>query len=148
MELRYGLYLFKSGEGLSSGYSIAGSTLACTIGANSIEWAKTSQTNTGNSIQFQPAVEMSEFSKLHVELKCTGRWSADNQTVTIAATEKFRTGEAVGTWDTLNKAATKNDPYDTNIHIVSLDISSVSGQWHPALYAFGISGEVYNVWLE
>ena len=148
--LLYGLYLFKSGDGLLSGYSIQ--SLSAGVGdfsgTDALVWATTSQTDSGNIFQFQPAVDISPYTKLYVELRCTGRYSSSYTNVIIALTEKFRSGESVGTWDTLSKVATKNDAYNTNRHTVSIDVSSISSSSCVTINATAISGEVYNVWFE
>lgn len=148
--LLYGLYLFKSGDGLLPGYSIQRlvSGSGDFSGTDAIIWATTSQTDSGNIFQFQPAVDISEYTKLNVELMCTGRYSSSYTNVIIALTEKFRSGESVSTWDTLSKVATRNDAYNTNRHTVSIDVSSISSSSYVTINANAISGEVYNVWFE
>lgn len=148
--LLYGLYLFKSGDGLLSGYSIQrlSTNKGDFSGTDAIIWATTSQTDSGNIFQFQPSVDISEYTKLNVELMCTGRYSSNQTNVIMAITEKFRSGESAGTWDTLSKVATKNDAYNTNRHTVSIDVSSISSSSYVTINATAISGEVYNVWFE
>ena len=148
--LLYGLYLFKSGDGLLSGYSVQRLSAGAGdfSGTDALVWATTSQTDSGNIFQFQPAVDISPYTKLYVELRCTGRYSGDYTNVIITITEKFRGGESVGTWDSLRKFATKNDAYNTNRHTVSLDVSSISSSSYVSINATAISGEVYNVWFE
>ena len=147
--LLYGLYLFKSGDGLLSGYSVQRLSPAGDFsGTDALVWANTAQVDSGNIFQFQPAVDISPYTKLYVELRCTGRYSSGYKNVIIAITEQFRSVENSSTWDTLSKSATKNDAYNTNRHTVSIDVSSISSSSYVTINATAISGEVYNVWFE
>lgn len=149
VELNYGLYLFKAGTGVLTGYSVA--KLASSGNFNRtdyIEWAATSQTDVGNEFQFQPAVDFSGYKTLFVDLECTNRYSSSQTNVVIAVTEKFRTGESMGTWGTLSKVSTKNDSYNTNRHTVPIDVTAIPSSRYVTIYANGISGKLYNLWLE
>ena len=149
VELNYGLYLFKAGNGVLTGYSVA--KLAPVGDFNKtdyIEWASTSQVDNGNEFQFQPAVDFSRYKTLFVDLQCTGRYSGDYTNVIIAITEKFRAGENLNMWDTLSKVSTRNDSYNTNRHTVSIDVTAISSSEYVTIYALGISGKLYNLWLE
>lgn len=149
VSLNYGLYLFKAGTGILTGYSVE--KLASSGNFNRtdyIEWAATSQTDVGNEFQFQPAVDFSKYKTLYVDLQCTGRYSSSQTDVVIAITEKFRTGESISTWDTLSKVSRKTDSYNTNRHTVSIDVTAITSSSYVTIRAFGISGKLYNVWLE
>lgn len=148
--LLYGMYLFKSGDGLSSGYSIRrlNTNNGDFSGTDAIVWATPSQTAGGNTFQFQPGVDISKYTKLCVELRCTGRYSSNITNVIIAITEEFRIDESSASWGTLGKHATKYDQYNKSRHIVSLDVSSISSSSYVTINAEGTSGEVYNVWFE
>lgn len=147
--LIYGLYLFKEGTGILTGYSVA--KLASSGNFNRtdyIEWATTSQADVGNEFQFQPAVDFSGYKTLFVDLECTNRYSSAYTAVVIALTEKFRDGENLDMWDTLSKVSTKNDSYNTNRHTVSIDVAAISSRNYVTIYSLGITGKLYNLWLE
>lgn len=147
--LNYGLYLFKEGTGLLTGYSVEKLEANGDFSrADYIEWATTSQTDIGNEFQFQPAVDFSGYETLFVDLEYTGRYSSAQTAVVIAITEKFRTGESMSTWNTLSKVSTKNDSYNTNRHTVSIDVTAITSSSCVTIYAFGIAGKLYNLWLE
>lgn len=149
VELNYGLYLFKAGTGVLTGYSVAKLASSGNFsGKDYIEWATTSQTDVGNEFQFQPAVDFSQYKTLFVDLQCTGRYSSSQTAVVIAITEKFRTGESMSTWDALSKVSTKNDSYNTNRHTVSIDVTAITSSSYVTIRSLGISGKLYNVWLE
>lgn len=147
--LNYGLYLFKAGTGLLTGYSVQKLQNAGNFdGTDYIEWATTSQINVGNIFQFQPAVDFSGYKTLFVDLECTNRYSGSQTAVVIAITEKFRSGESKDSWGTLSKVITKNDSYNTTRHTVSIDVSSISSNYYATINAYAISGKLYNCWLE
>lgn len=151
MALTYGLWLFTEGNGILSGYSIQKLEYNGDFARTDyIEWATTSQINTGNSFQFQPFVNFAKYNTLYVDLQCTSRYSGAQTTVVIAVTEKYREGESQNTdiWGTLQKIVIKNDPYNTNRHTVSVDVSNISNNYYVTIRAFGISGKIYNLWLE
>ena len=149
VELNYGLYLFKAGTGILTGYSVTSiESNGNFSNTDYIEWATTLQTNIGNEFQFQPAVNFSQYKTLFIDLQCTGRYSSSQTAVVIAITEKFRPTEGMSTWNTLSKVSTKNDSYNTNRHTVLIDVTAITSSSYVTIYAFGISGKLYNAWLE
>ena len=149
VELKYALYLFKAGTGVLTGYSVTSTDPKGNFSnTDYIEWATTSETNIGNEFQFQPAVDFSQYKTLFVDLQCTGRYSSSQTDVVIAITEKFRPKENINAWDTLSKVSTKNDSYNTNRHTVLIDVTAITSSSYVTIRAFGISGKLYNAWLE
>ena len=149
VELDYELYLFKAGTGVLTGYSVTSlESKGNFSNTDYIEWATTSQANIGNEFQFQPAVDFSKYKTLFVELQCTGRYSSSQTDVIIAITEKFRPTENINSWNTLSKVSTKDDSYNTNRHTVLIDVTAITSSSYVTIRAHGISGKLYNVWLE
>lgn len=142
LELMYGFYIFKEGSGLTSGYSVSSlRPSAVSVSSDKIVW----NTEAG-FLQFlwvAPAVALSLFSTLKIEMKCTSRpaGTSDNVTLGVGADEPI--SGMIGNFN-----ASQSNIYDTTRQIFSVDISSLSDTEYIKLNAARVLGEIYNIWLE
>lgn len=143
-------YIFKSGVGFSSGcYAHRLTENGDFSRKDYLVWATSRQLDYGNVFQFTPAIDMSKFNTIYIELACTSRYNSSGAyRPTLAATAKFRVDESVSTWSSLQKYAIAQGTYNTSRYVLSLDISSVSSSAYILFAATGLSGNIYNVWLE
>lgn len=141
LELMYGFYIFKEGSGLTSGYSVSSlRPSAVSVSSDKIVW----NTEAGffQFLWVAPAVALSLFSTLKIEMKCTSRpASTDNVTLGVGADEPI--SGMIGNFN-----ASQSNIYDTTRQIFSVDISSLSDTEYIKLNAERVLGEIYNIWLE
>ena len=138
--LSYELYIFKSGTGMTSGYSakfapyISGGDTSNSINKTAITWA--SNAAQGGNMVISPAVDLSSYNTLHVELDYTAHYDGGYVTFGVGNSTP---GESFN--------ASTADTYNTSRHTITVDISAITS----ALYIKSISrqsaGRFYNIWL-
>lgn len=137
--LSYELYIFKSGVGMTSGYSAkfaasAGGTTSNSISNKAITWA-TNAAQGGNMV-ISPAVDLSNYSTLHVELDYTGHYDGGYVTFGVG-------NSTLGSSFTASKA----DTYNTSKHTITIDVSKITSELYIKSTSEQSAGRFYNIWL-
>ena len=138
--LTYELYIFKSGTGMTSGYTasfapyVSGGSTSSSINTTAITWA--SNVSYGGNMVISPAVDLSGYNTLHVELDYTG--NADGGRVT------FGVGNSTQGY---SFDASTEDTYNTSRHTITVDISAITSQLYIKSYSRQSAGRFYNIWL-
>ncbi len=138
--LSFELYIFKSGDGMTSGYSarfaayISGGSASNSISTTAITWA--SNAAHGGNMVISPAVDLSSYSTLHVELDYTEHYDGGRVTFGVG-------NSTMGSSFTASKA----DTYNTSKHIITIDVSKITSQLYIKSTSKQSAGRFYNIWL-
>lgn len=147
VELTYGLYIFKNGSGLTSGYSIKSNSLisAPTVSGDTISWSGDSGSG-GVAFYIDPAVALSGYTKLCVDFECSYNWGGD-----------YGMGFGVGT-DAATGLMLTNTNWTAKVtsvaqgtiarNTVQCDISALTDSEYIKVVGSYSAGKVYNIWLE
>ena len=147
VELTYGLYIFKNGSGLTSGYSIKSNSLisAPTVSGDTISWSGDSSSG-GVAFYIDPAVALSGYTKLCVDFECSYNWGGD-----------YGMGFGVGT-DAATGLMLTNTNWTAKVtsvaqgtiarNTVQCDISALTDSEYIKVVGSYSAGKVYNIWLE
>lgn len=141
--LVYELYIFKSGSGLTAGYSVAGS--GGNVSNANISWSGDSSSG-GISMYIKPAVVLKDYTKLCVDFECSYNWGGDYGmgfgvgTDAAAATTINNTNWTAKVTSTAQGAIARNT--------VQCDISALTDSEYIKIVGAYSAGKVYNIWLE
>ncbi len=149
VELTYGLYIFKNGSGLTSGYSIKSNSnsmiSAPTVSSDTISWSGNSSSG-GVSFYIDPAVALSGYTKLCVDFECSYNWGGD-----------YGMGFGVGT-DAASGLMLTNTNWTAKVtsvaqgtiarNTVQCDISALTDSEYIKVVGSYSAGKIYNIWLE
>ncbi len=147
VELTYGLYIFKNGSGLTSGYSIKSNSIisAPTVSGDTISWSGDSSSG-GVAFYIDPAVALSGYTKLCVDFECSynygGNYGMGFGVGTDAATSLMITNTS---W-TAKVTSTAQGIIARNT--VQCDISALTDSEYIKIVGSYSAGKVYNIWLE
>lgn len=145
--LMYGLYIFKNGSGLTSGYSIKSNSIisAPTVSGDTISWSGDSSSG-GVAFYIDPAVALSGYTKLCVDFECSynygGNYGMGFGVGTDAATSLIITNTS---W-TAKVTSTAQGIIARNT--VQCDISALTDSEYIKIVGSYSAGKVYNIWLE
>lgn len=145
--LMYGLYIFKNGSGLTSGYSIKSNSIisAPTVSGDTISWSGDSSSG-GVAFYIDPAVALSGYTKLCVDFECSynygGNYGMGFGVGTDAATSLMITNTS---W-TAKVTSTAQGIIARNT--VQCDISALTDSEYIKIVGSYSAGKVYNIWLE
>ena len=141
--LIYELYIFKSGSGLTAGYSVAGS--GGNVSNANISWSGDSSSG-GISMYIKPAVMLKDYTKLCVDFECSynngGNYGMGFGVGTDAATSSMITNTS---W-TAKVTSTAQGAIARNT--VQCDISALTDSEYIKIVGAYSAGKVYNIWLE
>lgn len=141
--LAYELYIFKSGSGLTSGYSVNGT--GGKVSNDSISWSGNSDSG-GISMYIKPAVALNNYTKLCVDFECSYNWGGDYGmgfgvgTDAAASTTINNTNWTAKVTSTAQGAIARNT--------VQCDISALTDSEYIKIVGAYSAGKVYNIWLE
>lgn len=144
--LTYGLYIFKNGSGLTSGYSIEiSSTISApTVSSDTISWSGNFDGG-GVAFYINPAVALSGYTELRVDFECSynyGRIYGMGFGVgkdAAAATTIDKTNWTAKVTSTANAIARNT---------VQCDISKLTDSEYIKIVGSYSAGKIYNIWLE
>lgn len=145
--LTYGLYIFKNGSGLTSGYSIKSNSIisAPKVSSDTISWSGNSESG-GVAFYIDPAVALSGYTKLCVDFECSynygGNYGMGFGVGTDAATGLMITNTS---W-TAKVTSTAQGIIARNT--VQCDISALTDSEYIKVVGSYSAGKVYNIWLE
>lgn len=145
--LTYGLYIFKNGSGLTSGYSIKSNSIisAPKVSSDRISWSGDSSSG-GVAFYIDPAVALSGYTKLCVDFECSYNWGGDYGmgfgvgTDAAASTTINNTNWTAKVTSTAQGAIARNT--------VQCDISKLTDSEYIKVVGAYSAGKVYNIWLE
>ena len=141
--LVYELYIFKSGSGLTSGYSVAGT--GGNVSNANISWSGDSSSG-GISMYIKPAVMLKDYTKLCVDFECSYNYGGDYGmgfgvgTDAAASTTINNTNWTAKVTSTAQGAIARNT--------VQCDISALTDSEYIKIVGTYSAGKVYNIWLE
>lgn len=147
VELVYGLYIFKNGSGLTSGYSIKSNSIisAPTVSGDTISWSGDSSSG-GVAFYIDPAVALSGYTKLCVDFECSynygGNYGMGFGVGTDAATSLMITNTS---W-TAKVTSTAQGAIARNT--VQCDISALTDSEYIKVVGSYSAGKIYDIWLE
>lgn len=145
--LTYGLYIFKNGSGLTSGYSIKSNSLisAPTVSSDTISWSGNSESG-GVAFYIDPAVALSGYTKLCVDFECSYNYGGN-----------YGMGFGVGT-DAASSLMLTNTNWTAKVtstaqgaiarNTVQCDISALTDSEYIKVVGSYSAGKIYNIWLE
>ncbi len=147
VELTYGLYIFKNGSGLTSGYSIKSNSMtsAPTVSSDTISWSGNSSSG-GVAFYIDPAVALSGYTKLCVDFECSYNYGGDYGmgfgvgTDAAASTTINNTNWTAKVTSTAQGAIARNT--------VQCDISALTDSEYIKIVGSYSAGKIYNIWLE
>ena len=147
VELVYGLYIFKNGSGLTSGYSIKSNSMisAPTVSSDTISWSGNSESG-GVAFYIDPAVALSGYTKLCVDFECSYNYGGN-----------YGMGFGVGT-DAASSLMLTNTNWTAKVtstaqgaiarNTVQCDISALTDSEYIKVVGSYSAGKIYNIWLE
>lgn len=141
--LTYELYIFKSGSGLTAGYSVAGS--GGNVSNANISWSGDSSSG-GISMYIKPAVMLKDYTKLCVDFECSynngGNYGMGFGVGKDAAASSMITNTS---W-TAKVISTAQGTIARNT--VQCDISALTDSEYIKVVGSYSAGKIYNIWLE
>ena len=140
--LSYQLYIFKSGSGLTSGYSKKGS--GGTVSNANISWSGSSSDG-GISIYITPAVSLNGYTKLCVDFECSYNWGG-NYGMGIGVGKDAATGTMITNTSWTAKITNGANPIARNT--AQCDISKLTDSEYIKIVGSYSAGKIYNIWLE
>lgn len=139
--LMYQMYIFKSGSGLTSGYSVEGSG---NVSKNSISWSGSSDSG-GISMYIKPAVALKDYTKLCVDFECSYNYGGNYGMA-------FGVGKDAGTSTTIDwtnwTAKVTNGANPIARNTAQCDISKLTDSEYIKVVGSYSAGKIYNIWLE
>lgn len=147
VELVYGLYIFKNGSGLTSGYSIKSNSMisAPTVSSDTISWSGNSESG-GVAFYIDPAVALSGYTKLCFDFECSYNYGGNYGmgfgvgTDAAASTTINNTNWTAKVTSTAQGAIARNT--------VQCDISALTDSEYIKVVGSYSAGKIYNIWLE
>lgn len=143
VELVYELFIFKSGSGLTAGYSVAGT--GGNVSNANISWSGDSSSG-GISMYIKPAVVLKDYTKLCVDFECSYNWGGNYGMAfgvgkdAAAATTINNTNWTAKVTSTAQGAIARNT--------VQCDISALTDSEYIKVVGSCSAGKIYNIWLE
>ena len=141
--LTYELYIFKSGSGLTAGYSVAGS--GGNVSNANISWSGDSSSG-GISMYIKPAVMLKDYTKMCVDFECSynngGNYGMGFGVGKDAAASSMITNTS---W-TAKVISTAQGTIARNT--VQCDISALTDSEYIKVVGSYSAGKIYNIWLE
>ena len=143
VELMFEFFIFKSGSGLTAGYSVEGS--GGNVSNDSISWSGSSSDG-GISAYIKPAVALNNYTKLCVDFECSYNWGGNYGmgfgvgTDAAASTTIDNTNWTAKVTSTAQGAIARNT--------VQCDISALTDSEYIKIVGAYSAGKVYNIWLE
>lgn len=142
VELVYELYIFKSGSGLTAGYSVAGS--GGNVSNANISWSGDSSSG-GISMYIKPAVALNNYSKLCVDFECSYNYGG-NYGMGFGVGKDAGAGTMITNTSWTAKVTNGANPIARNT--AQCDISALTDSEYIKVVGSYSAGKIYNIWLE
>ena len=147
--LTYGLYIFKNGSGLTSGYSIKSNSnsmiSAPTVSSDTISWSGNSSSG-GVAFYIDPAVALSGYAKLCVDFECSYNYGGDYGVGFGVGEDAATSLKIANTSWTAKVTSTAQGAIARNT--VQCDISALTDSEYIKVVGSYSAGKIYNIWLE
>ena len=147
--LTYAFFIFESGSGLTSGYSIESIvnniTSAPTVSNDTISWTGSSSSG-GISLYIKPALELSNYTKLCVDFECSYNYGGNYGMGFGVGTDAASASMITNTNWTAKVTSTAQGPIARNT--VQCDISALTDSEYIKVVGSYSAGKIYNIWLE
>lgn len=151
--LSYTVFVFKENYGIGDDIVLMDSVVGTGLTNSDLPYTtsdveflfdkiKANTTMLGNDYWPNEKIYMDGYNTLCVELKCTGRYSQINW-FKIGVGEDAPNREYYGSF-----VASQDNIYETSRTIIRVDISNVVGAFFVKVCAWGVTHEIYNIWLE
>ena len=140
--LTYELYIFKSGSGLTAGYSVEGS--GGTVSKNSISWSGSSSDG-GISVYIKPAVSLNNYTKLCFDFECSYNYGG-NYGIGFGVGKDSSSGSMITNTSWTAKVTNGANPIARNT--AQCDISKLTDSEYIKVVGSFSAGKIYNIWLE
>lgn len=141
--LTYDLYIFKSGSGLTAGYSVAGS--GGNVSNANISWSGDSSSG-GISMYIKPAVMLKDYTKLCVDFECSYNYGG-NYGMAVGVGRDAAAGSMINNTNwTAKVTSTAQGAIARNT--VQCDISALTDSEYIKVIGSYSAGKIYNIWLE
>lgn len=148
LTLTYQLDIFKSGSGLTSGYSIKSNSNSVistpTVSSNTISWSGDANGG-GVAFYINPAVALSGYTKLCVDFECSYNWGGDYG-MAFGVGKDAATGTMIT--NTSWTAKVKNGANPISRNTAQCDISKLTDSEYIKVVGSYSAGKIYNIWLE
>ena len=141
--LTYELYIFKSGSGLTAGYSVAGS--GGNVSNANISWSGDSSSG-GISMYIKPAVMLKDYTKLCVDFECSYNYGGNYGMGFGVGKDAATSSTITNTSWTAKVISTAQGTIARNT--VQCDISALTDSEYIKIVGTYSAGKVYNIWLE
>ena len=141
VELVYQLYIFKSGSGLTSGYSVNGDG---NVSNANISWSGNANGG-GISTYIKPAVALNNYTKLCVDFECSYNWGGDYG-MGIGVGKDAASGSMITNTSWTAKVTNGANPIARNT--AQCDISKLTDSEYIKIVGSYSAGKIYNIWLE
>ena len=140
--LTYELYIFKSGSGLTAGYSVAGS--GGNVSNANISWSGNSDGG-GISMYIKPAVSLNNYTKLCFDFECSYNYGGNYGM-------GFGVGKDAAASTTIDwtqwTANVTNGANPIARNTAQCDISALTDSEYIKVVGTFSAGKIYNIWLE
>ena len=141
--LTYELYIFKSGSGLTAGYSVAGS--GGNVSNANISWSGDSSSG-GISMYIKPAVMLKDYTKMCVDFECSYNYGGNYGMGFGVGEDAAASSMITNTSWTAKVISTAQGAIARNT--VQCDISALTDSEYIKIVGSYSAGKVYNIWLE
>lgn len=141
VELTYQLYIFKSGSGLTSGYSVNGGG---TVSKDSISWSGNADGG-GISMYIKPAVALKNYTKLCIDFECSYNYGG-NYGMGLGVGTDAAASTMINWTQWTAKVTNGANPIARNT--ARCDISALTDSEYIKIVGSYSAGKVYNIWLE
>lgn len=141
-ELVYKSFIFKSGSGLTSGYSVEGT--GGNVSNDSISWSGNSESG-GIYVYINPAVALNNYTKLCFDFECSYNYGGNYGM-------GFGVGKDAAASITINwtqwTAKVTNGANPIARNTAQCDISALTDSEYIKVVGSYSAGKIYNIWLE
>ena len=139
--LTYDLYIFKSGSGLTSGYSVEGSG---NVSNANISWSGNSDGG-GISMYINPAVSLNNYTKLCFDFECSYNYGG-NYGMGFGVGKDAAASTTIDWTQWTAKVTNGANPIARNT--AQCDISKLTDSEYIKVVGSYSAGKIYNIWLE
>lgn len=141
VELVYQMYIFKSGSGLTAGYSVEGTG---NISNANISWSGNSDGG-GISMYIKPAVSLNNYKKLCVDFECSYNYGG-NYGMGFGVGKDAAASTRIDWTQWTAKVTNGSNPISRNT--AQCDISKLTDSEYIKVVGSYSAGKIYNIWLE
>lgn len=142
VELVYQMYIFKSGSGLTSGYSVNGGG---NVSKDRISWSGNSDSG-GISMHIKPAVSLNNYTKLCFDFECSYNYGG-NYGMGFGVGKDAAASSRID-WTNWTAKVTSTAQGAIARNTAQCDISALTDSEYIKVVGSYSAGKIYNIWLE